>query len=508
MQDLPEPSKALVTTRERKLERAWTIPLKGLEEAESLALIRAEGRRIGMPALEQAAEGVLLPLYTATGGAPLALKWAVGQIKQPGQSLETVLAALHAAQGELFAHMFARAWELLTSEARQVLLVMPLFASSATRESLAAVSALPPYRLDQALGELLELSLVEATPDLTAATQRYSVHPLTRAFASLHLPQTPDFERLARARWLDYFHALAGRYRGLWSAAGFAALNPEIANILAVLDYALTEATCERGAELLVNVNGLLISQGYWNEVLTLNERAVTLLRAGAAPLRAAQLQLWPLSWLYRHLNRLEVAEALLDAAEPVFQRHGAARQLAYVQRYRGRIAQERGELTQAERWLRAALRSLTEQHDEREISITVNNLAEIALERGDLAQAEKLCQDRIAELAQYDDPERLAVLHFTLGRAARQRNDLHTARERLMRALALAQQASRLDAAVGCLVALAEVEFVEQQVDQAITLLLQARDIYERLGITEKIAQVNALLSQYRAAVDQNGRQ
>jgi len=504
LQDLPEPSKALVTTRERKLERAWTIPLKGLEEAEALALIRAEGRRIGMPALGQAEDSLLLPLCTATGGVPLALKWAVGQIKQPGQSLETVLVALYEARGNLFDQMFARSWEMLTPEAQRVLMVMPMFATSATRKALEAVSGVRHYQLDQALDHLLELSLVDLTIELDATAHRYSVHPLTHAFALWHLRQEHDFGQLACERRLSYYHALVSQYRGVLSEAAFAALNTEVPNLLAVLDATLTDAKAEIGVDILLGIDVLLISQGYWNEVLIYNQRARDALNSSGNSLRAAQLQLWPLSWIYRHRNRLDIAQKLLDEAEPVFRAHGAARQLAYARRFRGRIAHERGDLEEAEICLQEALASLEELHDDREITITINNLAEVALDRGDLARAERLCRGRISDLVNISDSERMAVLHFTVGRVARQRSDLLTAREQFEQALTLARQANRFDAVVGCLVALAEVEFVEQNVNQAIMLLLQARDIYERLGITEKITQVNSLLIKYRAALNQ----
>jgi hypothetical protein len=66
---LPEPSKALITSREQKLRQAWAVSLKGLEQAEALTLIRSEGRRLGLTAVETGEERVLLRLYQATGGA-------------------------------------------------------------------------------------------------------------------------------------------------------------------------------------------------------------------------------------------------------------------------------------------------------------------------------------------------------------------------------------------------------------------------------------------------------
>ena len=145
--ELPEPSKALITTREQKLRRVWSISLKGLAESEALALIRSTGRRLGLTALEHGEARVLRHLYEATGGTPLAIKWAVGQIKQRGQSLDTVLAALYQARGDIFDYIFARSWNLVAENARQVLTVMPLFATSASRAGIEAASDVHHFAL-------------------------------------------------------------------------------------------------------------------------------------------------------------------------------------------------------------------------------------------------------------------------------------------------------------------------------------------------------------------------
>ncbi|MBM4445592.1 MAG: hypothetical protein FJ020_09905 [Chloroflexi bacterium] len=186
---LPEPSKALITSREQKLRQAWAVSLKGLEQAEALTLIRSEGRRLGLAAVEEGEERVLLHLYQATGGAPLAIKWAVGQIKQKGQSLDTVLAALHEAKGDIFEEVFARSWSLLSDDAQRILMVMPIFAASASRTAIEAASDVHHSALDEGLGQLVEMWLVEASEELHIAKRRYSIHPLTRAFAGARLAE-------------------------------------------------------------------------------------------------------------------------------------------------------------------------------------------------------------------------------------------------------------------------------------------------------------------------------
>jgi hypothetical protein len=211
---LPEPSKALITSREQKLRQTWAVSLKGLKQEEALTLIRSEGRRLGLASVEKAEERVLLHLYQATGGAPLAVKWAVGQIKQKGQSLDTVLSALHEARGDIFEEVFARSWSLLTEEARRILMVMPIFAASASRAAIEAASDVHHYALDEGLGQLVEMWLVEASEELDAAMQRYSIHPLTRAFAGRKLGESREWEKEQRKKAAEHFYNFAVKYGG------------------------------------------------------------------------------------------------------------------------------------------------------------------------------------------------------------------------------------------------------------------------------------------------------
>ena len=181
--NLPEPSGALITSRRQSLRQVRAISLKGLEQDEALALIRSEGKRLGLPSVIEAPDRILLRLYEATGGAPLALKWAIGQVKQRGQALDTVLDHLYQAQGDIFEAIFAQSWQLLSVPSRRVLISMPAFASSASKAAIEAASDVHIWDLDEAIGQLVEMWLMEPSPELDEASRRYSIHPLTRIFA-------------------------------------------------------------------------------------------------------------------------------------------------------------------------------------------------------------------------------------------------------------------------------------------------------------------------------------
>ena len=55
-------------------------------------------------------EKIFEGLYEATGGIPLAVKWAVGQTKLEGESIDRVLQRLHSAEEDIFELVFSESW--------------------------------------------------------------------------------------------------------------------------------------------------------------------------------------------------------------------------------------------------------------------------------------------------------------------------------------------------------------------------------------------------------------
>jgi hypothetical protein len=183
--NLPEPSKVLLTTRFRILPQARPISLTlmAMSVDEALTLIRNESDKLGIPAFLLGDENMLVRLYEATGGVPLALIWALGQIKQRGETLDHVLEYLYGARGELFEFLFRRSWELLSISAQRILIAMTVFASPAKKEAISAVSDVHDAELDKGLAQLVEMGLLNIVGGINEDTRRYGLHPLTRAFA-------------------------------------------------------------------------------------------------------------------------------------------------------------------------------------------------------------------------------------------------------------------------------------------------------------------------------------
>jgi hypothetical protein len=109
---LPEPSKAIVTSRQYRREfrrSCWPVELRGMTDTEARELI---DQRLRVLKIAQLPSGPsqLDPLMAATGGNPKAIEVALGLIKYEHRPFQQVVDDLYAARGELFDDLFMRAW--------------------------------------------------------------------------------------------------------------------------------------------------------------------------------------------------------------------------------------------------------------------------------------------------------------------------------------------------------------------------------------------------------------
>ena len=179
-------SKLLITSRHQlRHERAFTLDLGGLHQPEALAFLREDSAERGIQMIAQAGVETLVEIYQVTGGAPLAMKLVIGQASR--WPLERVLENLKTAKFEgpnyeFYRFIFKQSWDMLEMEARKVLVSMSVFdlANGSSEVALRQVSRVEPETVQQALDQLILLSLVDALGDL--ASRRYTLHPLTHYF--------------------------------------------------------------------------------------------------------------------------------------------------------------------------------------------------------------------------------------------------------------------------------------------------------------------------------------
>ncbi len=204
---LPEPSKALITTREYRSEfrrGGWPVELHGMSKVEAHELISQRLRMLKIDKLVNA-PAQLEPLVAATGGNAKTIEIALGCLKYERQSLPQVVADLHTARGELFDDLFMRCWALLDEAAQVVLMAMPLFPDGASCEALSATVGVQGLAFSRAIERLTDLTLLDTQQADLTSPPRFTLHPLVRAFASAKLSAQPSLEAAMRERWLGWY---------------------------------------------------------------------------------------------------------------------------------------------------------------------------------------------------------------------------------------------------------------------------------------------------------------
>jgi hypothetical protein len=238
---LPEPSKAIITTREyqRAYRRGgWPVELRGMSEAEARTLLQQRLERLRISHLVHD-PAQLEPVLVATGGNPKAIAMVAGLLKYERRPLQQIVDDLYAARGDLFDDLFSRAWALLDEVGKRIVMVMTFFPDSASSDALSTIADVTGFDFDRAVEWLSDLSLLDVQQADVMSQPRYVLHPLVRAFAGSQLLQEPVFEADSRERWVNYFRACGRRWEqhGWDSPSQLEAVSLEIMTIQAIIDY-------------------------------------------------------------------------------------------------------------------------------------------------------------------------------------------------------------------------------------------------------------------------------
>lgn len=183
---LAHPSKVLFTSRHAiDLPEMLLLRMDELTWEDSRTLLCYEAQQRAFAELCEAPPTTLFPLYELVGGNPLALKLVVGQLTSlPFTEVIARLTAarkgIERAEYELYHYLYSQSWQLLSDQARELMLVMPVLPQrGAEWDTLLQVSGLSRTQLSEAITELTRHSLLNTGgwPD-----KHYSIHQLTHTF--------------------------------------------------------------------------------------------------------------------------------------------------------------------------------------------------------------------------------------------------------------------------------------------------------------------------------------
>jgi hypothetical protein len=199
LRELPEPAKAIITTR-HQIGETYSVHLPGLSERDAFSLMRTEAdlRSITL-SLKQ-----MEKVYHRTGGVPLAIVWTIARMEY--QNPDDVLTDIRVNDDSVIAHYCFH--EVVTSlkkkESYHTLLALSLFNNKASREALGFVTGFPPHVRDATLAELEKLCLINKI------SNNFWMLPLTREFVTteLNIIENIELKEKLKRQFADYYNQI------------------------------------------------------------------------------------------------------------------------------------------------------------------------------------------------------------------------------------------------------------------------------------------------------------
>jgi tetratricopeptide (TPR) repeat protein len=507
---LPGDCKAIVTSRRRAGEGAVWLRLEKLDWLAACDLIADEARRA-----ERLAR-ILDPerdrwqeLYDAAGGSPLALHWILGLMRGRNLSLDRALALLR--QGEtadspLHQFIYREARRDMAADDWRVLGALSLFAAPASFEALASVSDLSRLALESALERLDAYALVDAAgPD-----GPYSLHPLTRQLAAAELGAQPDTVWPLCERFAEYWVGYAKHYGG--SSENYRTFdrlraewpNLEAAAVALRSAVSVPGALRDRKAAMMLNdlINSLrffVIFQGYWDERERLGEWAyeanVVSGDWASAGWRAYEIA-------RTHYSRGDKKRAAIWAGlcTEAMERGGTRRGRIFATRLCGFIAEQKGDLQEAERFYKEATTGSHQLGHEIDTARILNDLGRAVHQQGEYDRASLHYLEALDILEQRNQVALQPAICGNLGSLNLLLGNLADARRWHQRQLVLAQETNQVGEFASAQAGLARVLEKEDRPVEAQPLAEEALRIHERLGHKD-LAETRDLVARLRAA-------
>ena len=497
--ELPPTVKAVITTREQIL--FVPVRLTSMPEEDGLCLIQHEAQEKGVSLNHKDSQA----LYKVTGGVPVAISYAVGQLAN-GYPIKEVLQGVSQSTGDVARFCFDSSVKPLKGQsAHKLLMALALFPMPALQDALVQI-AVPEANntTNSDLARLRELSLVRQE------NNRYSMLPLTREYALAELNAHPDFESEARERWigwyLDFSQSYAGQDAKEWQQ--FDGLESEWQNLQAVIEWCMVEGRYAQMLKLWQNIEAYTHIMGrresrlrYWDDRLTWTAWLIQAAEQRGDWTVAAKVivdRAWTLTSMGKQ-KQLEEADELFTRAwelghhqEPLFML-SLARNIAV-------LCIQRQEFDRAQTWLTQTMElleqtQLEEQQRQRQLVQIRYYQGEILFKNGEYEQAQILFQE-VLELAQAIDWRRaIFCTHNWLAEIAIKQGRLDEAERLLIEGLRVAEANGDKSRTAFCQRSLSNWAKAQGNLVEACNWAIAALENFERLGMLPEAEETQILL-------------
>lgn len=508
--NLPEPSKALVTTLKRDAQFPDTVTevqVLGMNEAETREFVEHRLSALKLISLVQE-YSKLAPLLDITKGNPKAIEIALGIIKRKKRPLFEVVESLAEAKPP-FDSLCLGAWNLLDEQARQLLLSTHYFPFGAKDDSLRQVAQLDKSSFDRAAELLYDLGQLDVIQEDVDSPPIYSTHGLVSAFVGARLKAQTDINTALRGNWLAYIRGIVSGIGLCWDdITKLHVLDDQRLRqtVLLAIEWSFQHKEYESTIAIARGVRYYFYVRGFWSMDINLRRAEAAKLSGDASEEFAALTYHVNIASKQRNLIGIQ---AYLDRLHQLSQLHQVSHEnmIAY-QHALALYALASGEYDKAEEiWLQN-LEQIVSSKFPHEFSANTRWLAVCYENQGRISEAHELLKKALVHAAEMNFTRGvvdIALKQATLYLSERRFDEISLKLKEIEASLKNVQdrmydaQYSYLDG---------QVSDAKGQASRAKVLYEKALDSFERLGLNDPARKVKValedLMNRYEILQDQ----
>lgn len=341
---------------------------------------------------------------------------------------------------------------------------------------------------------------MEATDELDEAKRRYSIHPLTRAYAGRKLGEDARFEKNVRLKTVRYYLDFGKQHGGKRNWQGHDLLEAERENIIATMSWAYDAKDWQAVLKFRNTMADFLWMRGYWTERIRCAEQAIDACKHLREQQSLAWCMVYDLAWTYLRRGDESEAKQHVSNGQVIFEKIGDKKGIALSLRHLATIARRQGDIEEAQKLFQKSLAVSGEADDESltaNIKVDLANLANWHLRDSQMAKREYEQAQAIFE--RLSDQEGLARALCGLGHIAITEQDYDGAKSLFEQALAISQATGRRDQIAFIKWGFATLEEQAGNLLASLSLAREAHEVFWRLGVMPEGEMTRALVERLK---------